>query len=106
MGRRDNLNWRKWLLKNQQHLISDCGLPLNILKTEFNWEYFLAHGESPPIGGELGFSIQNMPKKDALNLCLFLELELAGDPIQWNDHTLNSLQYLLKRGKHEESEIL
>jgi len=102
MGNQSKLIWKKWLVMNQQHLMEKCGIPLSVLDSNWSWEYFLEHGEYSSIQGSPvpDICVETMPRKEAFNLCLFLEDDPSGDGI--GKVVLNRLQYFFNRGGHAE----
>jgi hypothetical protein len=93
-----NNKWKSWSLQHRDELIA-CNVPLMVVENEQHWLYFLDHGYFTPVNGtEPVLNIDRMDKKDALRLCVFLEL----DDFYPGSATLNRLQYLLARGKHSE----
>jgi len=100
MRNQGKLIWRKWLEMNQRHLIEKCGIPLSVLESNWSWEYFLGYGEYSSIQGSSvpDIDVETMPRKEAFNLCLFLEDDPNGDGI--GKVVLNRLQSFFKRGRH------
>lgn len=101
----DKRTWKKWLDKNQNYLIENCGIPLSVFETSWSWGYFFDHGEfsSVPESDYYDIDIEKLDEYQMKNLCLFLESEIKSDPSDC--HVLNRLQYLLKRGQHAEQLI-
>lgn len=91
--------WRTWIQEHRDELLA-CGIPPMVTEDMSRWYYFLDHGYFTPVGSaEPIINVDRMSKGEVQRLCLFLER----DDFYPGCHTLNRLQYLLRRGPHAET---
>jgi hypothetical protein len=44
-NKQERVEWKKWLVKNRDHLVLVCGVPGEIVGEKDRWGYLVEHGE-------------------------------------------------------------